>query len=185
AIRYVTHNGCVWRALPADFPPWRTVYGFYQRWKASSATLAVHDALRGQARQAVGRKTEPTAAVIDSSTRSCGFRRWGGGIPPGCALPGNGLNHRDYLLQAGIGGQSRSLQEPPEQRHFHHLPKLTWSSYMVIRNSPGHSLSRVASCSMTWSSRSILVSAVRRWRDRLGPGAGAGPRRCSRWASSV
>ena len=25
AIRYVIHNGCVWRALPADFPPWRTV----------------------------------------------------------------------------------------------------------------------------------------------------------------
>ena len=24
AIRYVIHNGCVWRALPADFPPWRT-----------------------------------------------------------------------------------------------------------------------------------------------------------------
>jgi putative transposase len=21
AIRYVIHNGCVWRALPADFPP--------------------------------------------------------------------------------------------------------------------------------------------------------------------
>ena len=25
AIRYVTDNGCVWRALPADSPPWRTV----------------------------------------------------------------------------------------------------------------------------------------------------------------
>ena len=32
AIRYVIHNGCVWRALPADFPPWRTIYGLYQRW---------------------------------------------------------------------------------------------------------------------------------------------------------
>ncbi|WP_026239332.1 transposase, partial [Parafrankia discariae] len=26
AILYVTHNGIVWRALPADFPPWKTVY---------------------------------------------------------------------------------------------------------------------------------------------------------------
>jgi hypothetical protein len=34
AIRYLTHNGCVWRALPADFPPWRTVYGFFWRWNA-------------------------------------------------------------------------------------------------------------------------------------------------------
>jgi transposase len=68
AIRYVIHNGCVWRALPADFPPWRTVYGLYQRWNASGATIALHDALRGQARRAAGRQTEPTAAVIDSQS---------------------------------------------------------------------------------------------------------------------
>jgi transposase len=68
AIRYVTHNGCVWRALPADFPPWRTVYGIYQRWNASGATLALHGALRAAARQAAGRNAEPTAAVIDSQS---------------------------------------------------------------------------------------------------------------------
>jgi transposase len=68
AIRYVTHNGCVWRALPADFPPWRTVYGLYQRWNASGATAALHDALRAQARMAAGRDVEPTAAVIDSQS---------------------------------------------------------------------------------------------------------------------
>ena len=68
AIRYVVHNGCVWRALPADFPSWRTVYGIYQRWNADGATIALHDALRGQARRAAGRKTEPTAAVIDSQS---------------------------------------------------------------------------------------------------------------------
>jgi len=68
AIRYVTHNGCVWRALPADFPPWRTVYGLYQRWNRCGATWALHDALRAAARQAAGRKSEPTAAVIDSQS---------------------------------------------------------------------------------------------------------------------
>jgi transposase len=68
AIRYVIHNGCVWRALPADFPPWRTVYGIYQRWNATGATLALHDALRALARQAAGRAIEPTAAVIDSQS---------------------------------------------------------------------------------------------------------------------
>jgi transposase len=68
AVRYVIHNGCVWRALPADFPPWRTVYGFCQRWNASGAAIALHDALRGQARRAAGRTTEPTAAVIDSQS---------------------------------------------------------------------------------------------------------------------
>jgi transposase len=68
AIRYVTHNGCVWRALPADFPPWRTVYGIYQRWNIRGATIALHDALRAQARRAAGRNAEPTAAVIDSQS---------------------------------------------------------------------------------------------------------------------
>jgi len=68
AIRYVAHNGCVWRAVPADFPPWRTVYGRYQRWNATGATIAVHGALRAAARQAAGRNAEPTAAVIDSQS---------------------------------------------------------------------------------------------------------------------
>ena len=68
AIGYVIHNGCVWRALPADFPPWRTVYGLYQRWHARGVTIALHDALRAAARQAAGRAAEPTAAVIDSQS---------------------------------------------------------------------------------------------------------------------
>ena len=68
AIRYVIHNGCVWRALPADFPPWRTVYGLYQRWHARRVTVALHDALRAAARRAAGRQAEPTAAVIDSQS---------------------------------------------------------------------------------------------------------------------
>ena len=68
AIRYVIHNGCLWRAVPADFPPWRTVYGRYKRWNATGGTIALHDALRAAARQAAGRHTEPTAAVIDSQS---------------------------------------------------------------------------------------------------------------------
>ena len=68
AIRYVIHNGCVWRAVPADFPPWRTVYGIYQRWNRRGGTHALHDALRGLARRAAGRAAEPTAAVIDSQS---------------------------------------------------------------------------------------------------------------------
>jgi putative transposase len=26
AIRYVAHNSCVWRGLPADLPHWQVVY---------------------------------------------------------------------------------------------------------------------------------------------------------------
>jgi transposase len=68
AIRYVAHNGCVWRALPCDFPPWRTVYGFYWRWNASGAITVLHDQLRTQVRLAAGRNPQPSAAIIDSQS---------------------------------------------------------------------------------------------------------------------
>ena len=29
AIFYRNRNGCIWRALPHDFPPWRTVYNYF------------------------------------------------------------------------------------------------------------------------------------------------------------
>jgi transposase len=68
AILYVTHNGIVWRALPADFPPWKTVYGFFDRWKKKGVTIRVHDVLRDEVRRAEGRAAAPTAAVIDSQS---------------------------------------------------------------------------------------------------------------------
>ena len=68
AIRYLVRSGCAWRALPADFPPWQTVYAHFSRWQADGTTTAIHDALRAQARLAAGRDSEPTAAVIDSQS---------------------------------------------------------------------------------------------------------------------
>jgi len=68
AIRYLARSGCAWRALPADFPPWQTVYDHFSRWQADGTTARVHDALRTQVRLAAGRDSEPTAAVIDSQS---------------------------------------------------------------------------------------------------------------------
>ncbi|MDZ8082235.1 MAG: transposase [Nostoc sp. SerVER01] len=30
-IFYVLHEGCTWRALPHDLPPWQTVYNYLDR----------------------------------------------------------------------------------------------------------------------------------------------------------
>jgi len=68
AIRYLTHNGPVWRALPADLPHWRTVYGYVRAWQASGATRAMHDTLREQVRVLAGRRPAPAAAIIDSQS---------------------------------------------------------------------------------------------------------------------
>ena len=68
AIRYLTHNGPVWRALPADLPHWRTVYGYVRDWQASGATRSMHDELREQVRVLVGRSPAPSATIIDSQS---------------------------------------------------------------------------------------------------------------------
>jgi transposase len=68
AIRYITDNGCKWRALPADFPPWKTVHGFLTRWNASGIIERVRDTLREQVRVREGRDSKPSAAVIDSQS---------------------------------------------------------------------------------------------------------------------
>ncbi|GAA2268325.1 hypothetical protein GCM10010145_48620 [Streptomyces ruber] len=43
AIRYVVDTGCKWRALPTDFPPWRTCYGFMARWAAAGIIGQIRD----------------------------------------------------------------------------------------------------------------------------------------------
>jgi putative transposase len=68
AIRYVAHNGCVWRALPADFPPWQTVYDYHARWSADGTVNQLHNTLREQVRAHAGRDRDPTAAIIDSQS---------------------------------------------------------------------------------------------------------------------
>jgi putative transposase len=68
ALFYVLDAGCKWRSLPADFPPWKTVYSMFARWAADGVASAVTDLLRGRLRQASGRAAEPTAGVIDSQS---------------------------------------------------------------------------------------------------------------------
>ncbi len=68
AIRYLVREGIRWRAMPADFPHWRTVYEVLDSWGKSGATGAMHDPLRRACRIAAGRTPEPTAAVIDSQS---------------------------------------------------------------------------------------------------------------------
>ena len=69
AIRYLTHNGPVWRALPADFPPAGTVYWWLDKWQADGSAERMHDDLRERVR--AGRRPQPaaqTAAIIDSQS---------------------------------------------------------------------------------------------------------------------
>ena len=68
AIRYLTHNGPVRRALPADFPPAGTVCWRTGKWQRDGSAGRMHGDLRDRIRLAAGRKAAPTAAVIDSQS---------------------------------------------------------------------------------------------------------------------
>jgi len=61
-------RGVRWRALPKDFPPWQTVYGFFTRWRDDGTWQGAHDTLRDQVRLLEGGNPLPTAAVIDSQS---------------------------------------------------------------------------------------------------------------------
>jgi putative transposase len=68
AILYRNRNGCTWRALPHDFPPWRTVYNYFQQWRDDGTWGGVNDALRREVRRKAGREPTPSAGSIDSQT---------------------------------------------------------------------------------------------------------------------
>ncbi|MGW6791605.1 IS5 family transposase [Streptomyces chartreusis] len=69
AIRYVNDNGGKWRAVPVDFGiPWRTVYGFFQRWRASGALARIHVDLHERVRLHDGLNPRTVAVILDSQS---------------------------------------------------------------------------------------------------------------------
>jgi len=68
AIFYIVQTGCQWRLLPKDFPPWTTVQRYFYRWRDDGTWHWMNARLVARARQAVGRNTAPSAAIIDSQS---------------------------------------------------------------------------------------------------------------------
>jgi putative transposase len=67
-IFYLTHEGCAWRALPHDFPPWKTVYNYFDAWKRDGTWDRIRDVLRVRLRKAAGRELSPRVGCIDSQS---------------------------------------------------------------------------------------------------------------------
>lgn len=68
ALFYQVRSGGAWRMLPHDFPPWETVYGFFNRWTKQGVLERVHEAIREQTRVREGREPTPSAAIVDSQS---------------------------------------------------------------------------------------------------------------------
>jgi|SRR5689334_20173254 putative transposase len=68
ALRYLLRSGGAWRLLPHEFPPWPTVYAYFRRWQTDGTWERIANALRRDLRVALGRRPEPSAAILDSQT---------------------------------------------------------------------------------------------------------------------
>jgi len=67
-ILYRGREGCTWRALPHDLPPWGTVHTYFRTWRRDGTWVRVHDALRAAVRVARGRQPTPSAGALDSQS---------------------------------------------------------------------------------------------------------------------
>ena len=72
AILYLVKCGCPWRYLPSDFPHWKTVYHVFRQWVNNHLWAALNDALRVLVRKTHGKRSRPTAAILDSQSAAVG-----------------------------------------------------------------------------------------------------------------
>lgn len=68
AILYLVRTGCQWRMLPDRFPPWKTVYQIFYRWRLDGTWERLHDRLREMVRRKSQKKPKPTVGIIDSQS---------------------------------------------------------------------------------------------------------------------
>lgn len=67
-IFYWLRAGCAWTLLPHDFPPYSTVYGYFNQWRKEGVWQMMNDTLRLAVREQEEREAEATAGSIDSQT---------------------------------------------------------------------------------------------------------------------
>jgi putative transposase len=68
AVFYVLKSGCPWRLLPREFPPWKTVYDWFRRWRIDGTWERLNAELRELLRVRLGRTPDPSAGIVDSQT---------------------------------------------------------------------------------------------------------------------
>lgn len=54
--------------MPTTFPPWKTVYHIFRQWTLDHTWEALNAQLRAHVRKSQGKRSRPTAAILDSQS---------------------------------------------------------------------------------------------------------------------
>jgi putative transposase len=68
AVFYVLKSGCPWRLLPREFPPWKTVYDWFRKWRIDGTWERLNAELRERLRRRLGRDPKSSAGIVDSQS---------------------------------------------------------------------------------------------------------------------
>lgn len=66
AIFYLLKTDCQWRMLPVDFPDWKLVYYYFNKWSRDGTMEEIHEILHKRLGQKRGRHALPSVGLIDS-----------------------------------------------------------------------------------------------------------------------
>ena len=67
-ILYRAKTGCPWPLLPSSFGCWKTVYGYFNRWRCQGHWKRIMDALTKRDRIEQGRFSTPSAGIVDTQS---------------------------------------------------------------------------------------------------------------------
>ena len=115
-LLYVLRTGCQWRQLPHDFPKWRTVHAYFQKWSelddnGNSILDRVLKKLVKKARKKDNRKGKTSFIIIDAQSvkntdtakhKGYDARKKVSGIKRHIAVDSQGLPHAICITTANI-----------------------------------------------------------------------------------
>ncbi|MCB1794137.1 MAG: IS5 family transposase [Candidatus Competibacteraceae bacterium] len=124
AVLYLLRTGCQWRALPSDFPKWRTVHAYFAQWSepGQDGVSLLERALKNQvgaARERQGRNASSTLLIVDAqsvkNTDTAGLKGYDAGkkvsgIKRHIAVDTQGLPHAVAVTTAEVTDRKGALQ---------------------------------------------------------------------------
>ncbi|MDO4709668.1 MAG: IS5 family transposase [Pseudomonadota bacterium] len=125
AVLYLLRTGCQWRALPSDFPKWRTVHSYFQIWSEvdEQGVSLLERALKknqvGVARERQGRNACSAFLIVDAqsvkNSDTAGHKGYDAGkkvsgIKRHIAVDSQGLPHAIAVTTANITDRQGALQ---------------------------------------------------------------------------